>query len=715
MTPKKIPSFGGRIREKKQDLSLFDLVQLPHRRMAMIYQRLSTHEQVKKSIYSIAMQDALVQMAKEDGYPESMILVEKRDLGISGTLGKDERQGLAALIQSIEQDQLESVYVVHISRLFRDQTLIDGLSFGELCKRHSVVIVIPNMRLNLADKMHMRIYRMELERSADELELMKLRMGGARELKAKQGCYVSGSVPVGYIVNKDPSSTAYDRYVVYEPHAEIIRKVFQIVPEENFSLLRAAKRFERERMRIPFFPPQLEYMKGRSATRAMQKDQEGYVIRSKFIGRVLTNPAYIGWWIWGGTVLSKHNHSPIIDEEYFWYVQQQLEGSRPKGKTVFSEPLILQHLLYCTKHREPTQIHIQHDQTRYKCDNYYNIELDRHYCFTCTAKLLDGPITDFVVSQCSYPQYAEKIIKQLKQGYDEAKELAEANRRELSRLTAEIDKLKENLAYTKTQKQAEFVFQLIDERIKEREHFSQIKAYPAGRIGSVIQIEKVTQFLTDITAIWHSQPSRFKNEFLRIVLDKILITAERDTIRAKIIWKSGLQQEIRIFRPPEQTGGENRWAHEELDLLQENYATACWSDLLRALPNRGYFAILEQAERLQLKRNKGPWSRHSAWTCQEDELVRKVASGEIGLADVIERINRTPRAVYKRIKDLGLTYSKFTRRNGDIQCEVLNDGNGDQGQHPKMSSSPTRWFSPAHSSATSLRRICRTHWPSGAR
>ena len=109
------------------------------------------------------------------------------------------------MIEMIELDEIECVYVVHISRLFRDQTLIDGLSFGELCKKHNVVIAMPTMRLNLNDKMHMRIYRMELERSADEIELMKLRMGGARELKAKQGCYVSGSVPIGFIVNEDPA------------------------------------------------------------------------------------------------------------------------------------------------------------------------------------------------------------------------------------------------------------------------------------------------------------------------------------------------------------------------------------------------------------------------------------------------------------------------------------------------------------------------------
>jgi Resolvase, N terminal domain len=77
--------------------------------------------------------------------------VERRDLGISGTKGWEERPDLAALIQAIEADEVEAVYVVHISRISRDQTLIDGLEFGELCKQHRVLIVMPTMRLNLRD------------------------------------------------------------------------------------------------------------------------------------------------------------------------------------------------------------------------------------------------------------------------------------------------------------------------------------------------------------------------------------------------------------------------------------------------------------------------------------------------------------------------------------------------------------------------------------
>jgi DNA invertase Pin-like site-specific DNA recombinase len=194
-----------------------DLVRLPLVRKAFIYQRLSTHEQRKKSLWSLEMQDALLQQAKADGYRDDQIMVERRDLGISGTKGRDKRPGLAALIQTIEADEVEAVYVVHISRISRDQTLIDGLKFGELCKQHRVLIVMPTMRLNLRDSMHLRLYRQEIERAADEIELLKLRLGGPKRHKALTGRFDGRSVAPGYLVDHHAQSETYERYVVYPP------------------------------------------------------------------------------------------------------------------------------------------------------------------------------------------------------------------------------------------------------------------------------------------------------------------------------------------------------------------------------------------------------------------------------------------------------------------------------------------------------------------
>jgi DNA invertase Pin-like site-specific DNA recombinase len=232
------------------------LVRLPLTRKAFVYQRLSTHEQRKKSLWSLEMQEALIEQARADGYGQDHIVVERRDLGISGTKGKEDRPGLAALIQAIEADEVEAVYVVHISRISRDQTLIDGLEFGELCKQHGVLIVMPTMRLNLRDSMHLRLYRQEIERAADEIELLKLRLGGPKRHKALSGRFDGRSVAPGYLVDHHPQSETYERYVRYPPHAEVVRTIFQALITTG-TPTRAARWLRDRGIIFPDFTPEV--------------------------------------------------------------------------------------------------------------------------------------------------------------------------------------------------------------------------------------------------------------------------------------------------------------------------------------------------------------------------------------------------------------------------------------------------------------------------
>ncbi len=121
-TEQKLPaSFRDRVRPRKDAGP--PSVQLLCRRTAFVYQRLSTTEQKKNSRYSLERQNDLERMAREDGSPEELVYLERRDLGISGTKGQDEREGLGYLVQFIEQDEVERVYVIEISRISRDQTL----------------------------------------------------------------------------------------------------------------------------------------------------------------------------------------------------------------------------------------------------------------------------------------------------------------------------------------------------------------------------------------------------------------------------------------------------------------------------------------------------------------------------------------------------------------------------------------------------------------
>jgi DNA invertase Pin-like site-specific DNA recombinase len=675
-------TFNGRLRKKSEAPNVLQLVELAHKRSAFVYQRLSTHEQLKKSLYSVAMQDSLEDMAIEDGYLPALtkkdvqavrsaieylgyyingqIIVEQRDLGISGTLGSDARRGLAHLINKIETDQVESIYVVHISRLFRDQTLIDGLSFGELCKKHNVVIVMPNMRLNLNDKMHMRIYRMELERAADELELMKMRMGGARQLKAKQGYYAAGSVPVGYVVDKDKANKTYDKYIVYEAHAEIVRQVFKCFPQEGFSAIKVTKRLRREGVVIPTFTPEYKYMETFSAVKKKRKTEGGYVITHRFVARTVTNPAYIGWWVWGGEVINKNNHPPIVEEPLFWYIQERLESKSSRKHDKYAEIFLLEDILYCSRHGTLVTVRCSHADRVYRCHGQYGITLEDSYCFGTRIKILDDPIGEFILSQCSYPEYAKQIVDYLQSGYDEAKVRAENAKREYLRIAKEIDKLKENLAYTKTQEQVVLIFQMVEERQRELKRLSEVDSYPVGRMVNAMSIDKVAGLLTNIKNIWRNQPSNFKNEFLRIILERIVLDADDKTIRVEVVWKTGLVQKIEIDRPISPARGSNRWTSKEIEIMKNHYPIASWEELGQRLPNRNYDAIMHCAQKLDIRRDK-PVPRDKDWSLEEDRfLIARGAKDNTEVVQLASKLKRTALSTFRRLKHLNAYRSRFT-------------------------------------------------------
>src|SRR5918996_4964978 len=77
--------------------------------------------------------------------------------------------------------------------------------------------------------MHLWLYRQEIERAADEIELVKLRLGGPKRHKALSGRFDGRSVAPGYLVDQHAQSETYERYVLYSPHAEVVRLIFQAV------------------------------------------------------------------------------------------------------------------------------------------------------------------------------------------------------------------------------------------------------------------------------------------------------------------------------------------------------------------------------------------------------------------------------------------------------------------------------------------------------
>src|SRR5205823_4949107 len=88
------------------------------RRLAVVYCRQSTEEQVRENTGSTEFQRSLAAVARSYGWPDSQIQVIDEDLGRSGS-SSERRTGWHRLQTMIEAKQVGAVFVATISRLSR--------------------------------------------------------------------------------------------------------------------------------------------------------------------------------------------------------------------------------------------------------------------------------------------------------------------------------------------------------------------------------------------------------------------------------------------------------------------------------------------------------------------------------------------------------------------------------------------------------------------
>jgi DNA invertase Pin-like site-specific DNA recombinase len=616
------------------------------------------------------MQDALAEQAKTDGYREDQIIVELRDLGISGTKGWEERPGLAALIQAIEANVVEAVYVVHISRISRDQTLIDGLEFGELCKQHGVLIVMPTMRLNLRDSMHLRLYRQEIERAADEIELLKLRLGGPKRHKALSGRFDGRSVAPGYLVDHHPQSETYERYVRYPPHAEVVRTIFQALITTG-TPTRAARWLRDRGIIFPDFAPEVprEHVTRSSLVRSAHplRGPGGFVLTPSLVRSIVTNPVYLGWWLVDGRVVSTDNHPPLVEEETFLVAQQVLaehgRGARPRGGVRSAEPQLLSGRLWCGRHEVLARMSgVRRGATgQHQCDDDYDNGQADHACTLLDARVVDSPITDVILRRCQFVEHTEAVLAQLEAEYDSAREDTRRRRRERRRLQEEVDTLRQNLALTRAPEHVAMIFEQIDRRMERLQELADTSPEAGRRVLSAAQIATVKAFLADLRTGWDHQPPGLRHEFVRLILDRVVIHADRHHVEATITWRTGAQQRLWIERPLIRRSGKAPWTEADHAWLQAHYVTAAREELQARFPHRTYMAIRKQAAALGLRRrHKGVAKpKGDRWQEAENARLRAYAAGQLSYTELQAQLpGRTWDGIEHKARILGLTFQE---------------------------------------------------------
>jgi DNA invertase Pin-like site-specific DNA recombinase len=188
-------------------------------RLAVVYVRQSTMQQVLEHQESTRLQYGLVRRAVAWGWPESRVLVIDADLGRSGTSAEG-RHGFQRLVAEVGLDHVGPILGVEMSRLARSSK--DWHQLLEICALFGTLIADLDGIYDPSQYNDRFLLGLKGTMSEAELHLLKQRMYQGTLQKARRGA-LRFALPIGYVHN--PAGD-----VVYDPDAQVqhvVRLIFR--------------------------------------------------------------------------------------------------------------------------------------------------------------------------------------------------------------------------------------------------------------------------------------------------------------------------------------------------------------------------------------------------------------------------------------------------------------------------------------------------------
>ncbi|GAC1344069.1 MAG: hypothetical protein NVSMB27_04630 [Ktedonobacteraceae bacterium] len=444
-------------------------IPLPLDYPCQVYPRVSTPEQMEN--ISAEMQKDK-SYALSCGWKEHMIIVDDRDLGVSGQLRMEDRKAFNALLRRIANGEIKAVVVFNVDRLFRNRFGDESGKFMEICHTYGVLVVTPDFVYDFRISWHIDRFKRRCDEAWNYLEYhIYGRMIAAKYERARKGFWIGGGIPFGYVVdlqekldNGDPNPKYY-HFIPYAPHAKVVRWLFKRYKELNGNLNALMREIEAKPYLFRDFEAGVDPIIVNQFCR--MKVDGGYTIRT-IVGlrSLLTNRSYLGYWFFKGELVSTKNHDAIIDEITFVYAynrlsQTQFDGTENERLQTRRERYAKQHyadrpaiLKEVVKSDESeVRIYVKNGQNRGKIHRYYSFTYATegkewtHTHGTIEAVGLDTIVLDMLrehLQSCEAEQDFQNFTM------IEPKVIEEANE-ELESLKQDIETTKANMARIKAQ------------------------------------------------------------------------------------------------------------------------------------------------------------------------------------------------------------------------------------------------------------------------
>ena len=533
-----------------------------HERLAVIYVRQSTIQQVERHQESTRLQYGLVDHAVRLGWSRERVLVIDDDLGKSAA-STEGRLGFQRLVAEVGLGHVGIVLGVEMSRLAR--SCRDWYQLLEICAVFDTLIgdcdgiydpTAYNDRLLLGLKGTM---------SEAELHIIKGRMLEGRRAKARRGD-LAFNLPAGYL--RRPSSE-----VVIDPDEQVqstIRLLFAVFAQTTTinGLLRHLVTHD---IRLPF----------RIRSGPAKGELEWHRPNRFTLAQLLRNPAYAGAYAYGRrtpdrrrsrsgraanprTITASTEWDVLIRDRLPAYITweqyernlQQLAANRTHYKGVVrGGPSLLSGLLVCGRCglRMATQYNSNGYGLRYSCSRMA-VDYGAEICQSLAGTPLDQQVGKLVL-QALEPSALEVSLSVAKDIEAERTQFHRQWAQRLERASYDVERARRQ--YNAVEPENRLVARSLERDWEESmatelrlkaEHERLLARQPAALTAS--ERAAIRQLASDIPALWDASTTvqADRQAIARLLLDRVLVAIDGETVTIECHWAGGHCTQTRYAR-----------------------------------------------------------------------------------------------------------------------------------------------------------------------
>jgi len=535
-------------------------------RLAMVYVRQSTQQQLIRNQESTQVQYNLKNRAQELGWPEDRVVVIDEDLGKSGT-SIEGRSGFQRLVTEVTLDHVGIILGVEMSRLAR--SCKDWYHLLEVCALFRTLIADQDGVYDPSQYNDRLLLGLKGTMSEAELHIMKQRMHQGKLNKARRGELVY-QVPIGY-VRRPSGEVALDPD---EEAQEVVRLVFMKFNELR-TLNAVLRYFVSNGIKLP--------VRVRSGLR--KGELEWRRPSRMTLHNILKNPIYAGVYTYGrravdprrkipgrpgtGRTVIPPEHCQVFLKDRFpsyitWEDYKINQGQLQANRTVAEEvgtprqgPSLLAGLVVCGKCGCRMNVRYNGKKTRhtYVCTNRA-VVYGEPKCQSLAGPLLDEFVTERVIKALE-PASLELSLEAAHDIERKRLEIEALWEKRLERAGYEVERTERQYRLVEPenrlvarQLEKNWEANLEKQRSLEEEHERFIMNKP--RLLTADERESIRELAADIPALWGSPHTSDvdRKEILRQVIDRVVIDVlgHSERVDIKVYWSGGTETEHEITK-----------------------------------------------------------------------------------------------------------------------------------------------------------------------